>query len=925
MPIFTPVPRLLPALILGASLLSACGGESSEALVGQARASIAAGDSRAAIIQLKSAIGKDETNPEARFLLGTLQLQQGELESAEKELRRAREAGMAADQVEPLLAQAWLLQGGFQRVLDEIPQPTADNPAATALLALRANAQLGLRQTEEARATLVLAQAIAPDDPEVHLTEARLALAEGNRDAAMTAIDAALKADPKHRDSWLFKGGLLRALGKPEGAIAAYQSVVRIDPQNHGARLALADIALAENRLDDARREVDVVLKASPHNLIGRYTQASIDFREGKTERARDRLAAVLNAAPGFAPALLLGGSIEYALGNLQTAEAYLNKVAQAAPNNAYALRLLAATQLRLGRPDDAARTLRVLDPEHSDDVGVNVVAGEIALAKKEWANASAHFEKAAQSSPENAAIRTELGIARMAQGDARGTDDLLAASNMESGGGRADALLILNQLKNQQYDAALASIAALEKKLPASPVPWNYRGAAYLGKKDLVKARESFERVLKLDPTFFPAAATLARLDLQDNKPAAAKARFETILKADPKHLQAMLALADLARTNRDEKTYLGWLEKAAAANPQALEPRIQQSRYWLAKGDSAKAVTAARSAVTVQPNNPAALELLGAAQFASKDLDNALSTYRKLVDKFPNQAEPRLKLAQVQIAMKQASEARKSLQEAIRLKPDLTEAQLLLGSLEIQSARYDEALKIARQIQQQNPKALAGWALEGDAAQAKKQYPAALAAYERAHKLAPSSATLIGQHQALAGSGRFDEGAKRLADWLAAHPQDHRTRLYLAERLGAHGQYKAAADHYLLLNQQVPGNVVVLNNLASALSKLKDKRALGFAEQALKLKPDNPAVMDTLGWILVQQGQSGRGIKLLQQALSKAPDLGDIHYHYAAALAMGGDKTRARQELEQLLQSGQNFNEKPAALALMQTLQTR
>jgi putative PEP-CTERM system TPR-repeat lipoprotein len=314
MPIFTPVPRLLPALILGASLLSACGGESSEALVGQARASIAAGDSRAAIIQLKSAIGKDETNPEARFLLGTLQLQQGELESAEKELRRAREAGMAADQVEPLLAQAWLLQGGFQRVLDEIPQPTADNPAATALLALRANAQLGLRQTEEARATLVLAQAIAPDDPEVHLTEARLALAEGNRDAAMTAIDAALKADPKHRDSWLFKGGLLRALGKPEGAIAAYQSVVRVGPQNHGARLALADIALAENRLDDARREVDVVLKASPHNLIGRYTQASIDFREGKTERARDRLAAVLNAAPGFAPALLLGGSIEFAL-----------------------------------------------------------------------------------------------------------------------------------------------------------------------------------------------------------------------------------------------------------------------------------------------------------------------------------------------------------------------------------------------------------------------------------------------------------------------------------------------------------------------------------------------------------------------------------------------------------------------------------
>jgi len=920
-----PVPRLLPAMILGASLLTACGGESSEALVGQARSSIAAGDPRAAIIQLKNAIEKDETNPEARFLLGTLQLQQGEFESAEKELRRAREAGMAADQVEPLLAQAWLRQGEFQRVLDEIPQPAPDNPAAAALLAVRTNAQLGLRQTDEARATLALAQAAAPDDPEVRLTEARLAMVEGNTDAAMAAIENALKTNPKHRDAWLFKADLLRATGKTKDAIAAYQDVLQIDPQNLGTRLALADIAISENRLTDARREVDAVLKIAPNNLIGRYTQASIDFREKKTESARDRLAAVLKAAPDYLPAVLLGGAIEYSLGNLQSAETSLKKVIKLAPRHPYALRLLAATQLRLGRPEDAARTIKALDPENSDDAGVHVVAGEIALARKEWAKASAHFEKAAQASPESAAIRTELGIARMVQGDERAMDDLLAASNMEDGGGRADALLILSQLKNQQYDAALASIAALEKKLPASPVPWNYRGAAYLGKKDLAKARESFERVLKLDPTFFPAAATLARLDLQDNKPAAAKARFETILKADPKHLQAMLALADLARTNRDEKTYLGWLEKAAAAHPQALQPRMLLSRYWLAKGDSAKALAAARSAVTAQPNNPAALDLLGAAQFASKDLDNALGTYRKLADQLPNQAEPRLKLAQVQMAMRQAGEARKSLQEAIRLKPDLTEAQLLLGSLEIQSARYDEALKIARQIQQRNPKALAGWVLEGDAAQAKKQYPAALAAYERAHKLAPSSATLIGQHQALAGSGRFDEGAKRLADWLAAHPQDHRTRLYLAEQLSARGQYKAAAEHYLLLNQQVPGNVVVLNNLASALSELKDKRALGFAEQALKLKPDNPAVLDTVGWILVQQGQSGRGIKLLQQALSKAPDLGDIHYHYAAALAMSGDKTRARQELEQLIKSGQDFNQKPAALALMQTLQTK
>ena len=36
-----------------------------------------------------------------------------------------------------------------------------------------------------------------------------------------------------------------------------------------------------------------------------------------------------------------------------------------------------------------------------------------------------------------------------------------------------------------------------------------------------------------------------------------------------------------------------------------------------------------------------------------------------------------------------------------------------------------------------------------------------------------------------------------------------------------------------------------------------------------------------------------------------------------------MSGDKARARQELDRLLKSGLDFRQKPAALALMQTLQ--
>jgi len=919
----TPIPRLLlPALLLGACLMSACNGEDSTTLVTDARAKLVAGDYQTAMIQLKNAVAKDEKNAEARFELGKLYFTRLELANAEKEFRRAREAGFPAGTVNPMIARALLGQREYQRVLDELPAPADSDPDSATLQALRAVAELGLTRKEEARKLLRHAQAIAPANPEVYLALAQLALADHDPAKAMQDIDAALRIDPKHRDSLLLKGDLLRTAGKPDEAAAVYRQVLQIDPLHSSTMLALAGIAISGNKLDEARKEVDAALKITPASLQARYTQALIDFREKKTEQARDRLASVLKAAPDYPPALLLGGTIEYTLGNLQTAEAYLNKVVKATPNNLYALRLLAASQLRLGRPDDAAATLAPALGSADHDAGVLIVAGEIALAKKDFAKATAFFEQAAQRSPDSAAIRTELGISRLAQGDSRAMADLQTAAGMEGAGSRADIIIIRDQLERKQFDAALASIAALEKKQGANPVTWSYRGAAYLGKQDSVRARDSFEQALKLDPKFFPAAAILAQLDLKDKQPDAARQRFERFLKADPKNLNAMLALADLSLRSQDEKAYTGWLEKAAAAHPQALQPRVALARYLLARGDRSKALAIAREAVNAQPDNPAALDLLGATQLALGDMPNALGSYRKLVERLPGQTAPLIHLATAQIAAKDLPGARKTLQEALRIQPDLLDAQLMLGGVEIQSARLDDALKLARQIQQQKPALPAGFALEGDIALARKDYAAALAAFERAQKLAPSGALLVRQLQVFNATQRPEIGEKRLADWLGSHPQEAGTRAALAENLLKRKQYAAAAEHYLILNKSNPGNLLVLNNLAWALSEQRDQRALLFAEQALKLKPDQPDVLDTYGWLQVRMGDAAKGLNTLKEAQSRAPDDAEIQWHLAYALNASGDKARARQELKTLLDRRVSFLGDDEARALYKQL---
>jgi len=329
------------------------------------------------------------------------------------------------------------------------------------------------------------------------------------------------------------------------------------------------------------------------------------------------------------------------------------------------------------------------------------------------------------------------------------------------------------------------------------------------------------------------------------------------------------------------------------------------------------------AREAVNAQPDSPAALELLGTTQLALGDTTNALGSYRKLVERQPGKAAPLTKLATAQVVAKDLAGARKTLQDALRIQPDFLEAQLMLGGIEIQGARFDEAQQLARQLQQQKPDSPIGFSLEGDTAFARKDYPAALAAFERAHKLAPSGGLLIRQLQVLTAAQRTEEGEKRLAGWLASHPQDVSTRAALAESLITRKQYKAASEQYLVLNQSNPNNLVILNNLAWSLAESGDSRAIAYAEQALKLKPDNPSVLDTLGWILVRQGQAARGINLLQQALSKTPDAAEIQFHLASAYAKSGDRVRAQREFERLLTSGVAFPQEQEARSMLKQLQ--
>ena len=100
---------VLGAVLLGISSLSltGCGQKTSEEHVLAARQFVEAKDNPSAIIEYKSAIQKDPKDPDARFELGQLYLQQKDFAAAEKELNRALDLGYEVSEVLPLITRAY--------------------------------------------------------------------------------------------------------------------------------------------------------------------------------------------------------------------------------------------------------------------------------------------------------------------------------------------------------------------------------------------------------------------------------------------------------------------------------------------------------------------------------------------------------------------------------------------------------------------------------------------------------------------------------------------------------------------------------------------------------------------------------------------------------------------------------------------------
>lgn len=892
-------------------------------LISEAKAYQKKGETKAAIIQLKNALQQNPEDREARLLLGQIYSQTGDPQSAEKELRKALSLGANPAEVLPTLGRALLAQRQFQKVLDEVKQAEGAKPDAD-LLSVRGNAYLGLGKAKEAKESFALALTADPAFPDALIGSARQALAENNLPAATLFAEQAVDKNPTNVDVWLFKGDLKRLERKPDDALLAYANAVKLQPATIAAYVSRSLIYADKGNFDAANAELAAARKFDPKSLQVTYTQALLESGQGKHAAALETIQQVLRVAPDHMPSILLAGATQYALGATQQAEQHLKRYLERAPGNRYASKLLIATLLKNG---DTARALKVLTPMLADgdkDPQLLALAGETYLLERDFKKSTEYFEKASALAPNAAIVRTGLGMSKLGQGEnAGGIAELELAATLDPKPAMPGILVVMTHLRLQEYDKALAAITKVEKTQPNNALLQNLKGGAYAGKKDFAAARTSFDKALAIQPDFFPAVSSLVALDMQEKKPDVAKKRLETFLEANKTDVRPMQALSNLALFQGHKEEAITWLQKASTDKPDDLKLALSLAGLYLQVGEKEKALALAKKLQTANSTSPEALEFLAQAQFASKDLPSALENYKKLAVMAPTSPVVQFRTAMVLMGMQNQPAAIEALKAALVIKPDYLDAQLALADLELRRGNQAQALDLAKAIQKQAPKNAIGYVLEGDVLMLQKKPELASKVYERAFAISKTGPMVIKQNEALAQSGKAGQGSALVGQWLKDHPDDQSMRLYLATvQLGNH-QGKAAIEQYLTILKANPKNVAALNNLALAYQDEKDPRALEYAEKAYALAADNAAVLDTLGWVLVNQNNLSRGLPLLEKATSIAPSSFDVRYHFAQGLVKSGDKVKARKELEQLLATAKPSAKTDEAKAMLKQLQ--
>jgi tetratricopeptide (TPR) repeat protein len=372
----------------------------------------------------------------------------------------------------------------------------------------------------------------------------------------------------------------------------------------------------------------------------------------------------------------------------------------------------------------------------------------------------------------------------------------------------------------------------------------------------------------------------------------------FERLLVKYPKNSQLIFGKALLMQQDGDAKGALTLLENNPPQQGE-IAPILLRARLLQVLDRGNEAVPVLEKAIKQNPEDKR-LRLSYARTLVEQNrLADAKVQFAELVKQYPDDDELRYSLALVCLEGKAWDEAAGLLQELIEHGSHVDAAHLNLGRIAEERNDLDGALTqyslvtpgtdyLSAQLRQADI-----LVANGRANEASKR----LAAERNAQPDYAVQLYLI-EAEALTNSDKNDQAWQVLQKGLKAYPNDANllyTRAMLAEKRGDLGQLEK--DLRAIIARE-PDNAMALNALGYTLSDRTTRyaEAKALIEKAHQINPDDPAVLDSLGWVNYRLGNLPEAERLLRQAFAAFPDH-EVAAHLGEVLWAAGKQREARQ----------------------------
>ncbi len=911
------------ALALAAVLVTLGCSESVESLVASGEAALGKGDYRTAQIQLKSALQKDLNNARARWLLGELSLTIEDGAAAEKEIRRAGELGVGNDAVIPALAQALLLQGKVDEVLD-LPQPPELSPRARGeVMAAQGLGLLAKGEKGRADELTVEALKLAPDNRFATTARVRVLASENKLDEAEQLLTNLQQKFPDYGLVWSLMGDIKDVRGDLPKAEEAYTSAIAKRFNDASDLLKRALIRLRQQNLDGALADAEQLNKAFPNLQAAWYVAGAAHFQKKDFPRAKEALDRSFQLNNDHLPTLILLGWSNLTLGNMGQAGEQARRAVALAPNLVGARLLMATIDLREGRGQRAEEMTRPVVDAFPDNLPAKSLLIASLQAQGRGAEAAPLLEQIAAASPDSLDVQTAVGEELLrAREPEKALTVLERAIAKAPEAPRVNAALVMALLQEKKFDEALQAATRFQEQNPRDIVALRLLATAQLTKGDQAAAEKTFRQALDVAPGDVVSSLRLSDLLTQKNDVAGARKIVEEAYAKHPNDGGLTVVMAQRAAAEGradDARTLLRKAVELAPANPL---PRLLLGRQLVIEKDP-------QGALDVLPRDadlkdPMTLETRAEAHIQLRQFEAARSDLERLVAILPNAAPVHFKLAAVYNALNRPDQMDKALSEAARLAPKDANIGLAKARALAARAKFDEAEKAITALGlPESELAVLETRLfiaerKGDKAELVRIAEALFAA-------APKTQTVLALAGAQQASEQADKAEQTLKQWVANNPADEAVALALVKLYANDAKLAEAAALLRPVVERNPGNAGYLNNLAWYLQDSAPAEALTFAKRAQAAAPDNAGVMDTLAVVLAKNGKHEDALRAIDRAIELAREPAYFQLQRVEILIMAGDTTKAAEALDTIRSAGLPTNLKPKADALAQKLSTR